>query len=363
MRSLKHTVRRGFLAAVLALGVLPQVANAESTASFDEATGAITVEGLKQVDRAELLFDPARVILQVQGLDATRGMPVTVAEDEAAIHISPHFALRAGTDYVLKLDLHDIVQSFDVSLPALDAPIPQLTGFTPSQAVIPANTLRLYLTFSEPMSRGALRDAVTLLSSNGAEVPNPFLTLAPELWDTTQTRATLLFDPGRIKQGVGPNVSHGAPLAAGESYRLVIDASMRSAEGVSLGQDVRIAFRVGPSEHRPIEPTAWQILPPEPGTHRPLSLAFDRIMDSGAVRRLISVRRPDGQLVRGVVETDGGGWSLLPDQPWNNGTYTITVDPELEDVSGNAVGQAFDAQTGTIGVQQNAVTLDVRIGG
>ena len=37
-------------------------------------------------------------------------------------------------------------------------------------------------------------------------------------------RLTLLFHPGRVKRGVGPNEALGPPLRSGETFRLVVDA-------------------------------------------------------------------------------------------------------------------------------------------
>ena len=362
MRAVSLWLRRGLFAAVLSLTALASGAIADVTAQYDAEQGVIVLKGLEDATRERLLSDPALAKLQVVGLGALQGTPVTINEVAGGLHISPRFSLRAGTDYVLHIDLESASQVFNISIPAPNVPAPRLAAFTPSQSVIPANTLRLYLSFSESMARGNLRDAITLSKSDGTKVDSPFLALGPELWDKAQKRVTLLFDPGRIKQGVGPNLSHGAPLEAGESYHLVIDGSLESAEGVPLGDDVRMTFRVGPAETRAINPLTWHVLSPKAGSQVPLSIAFDRIMDVGPLHRMITLQDSSGQPVPGTVQTDGGGWSFVPDQPWAAGDHKIKIAPELEDVSGNAVHQAFDAPQGTIGVSQEAVTLPVQIG-
>ncbi|MCH2077415.1 MAG: alcohol dehydrogenase catalytic domain-containing protein [Rhodobacteraceae bacterium] len=249
-----------------------------------------------------------------------------------------------------------------VAVPALEALTqPKLAGFAPSQAILPANTLRVYLHFSEPMARGQLRDAVRLYRADGSQVSSPFLTLGPELWDTSQTRATLLLDPGRIKQGVGPNTNDGAPLEKGGSYQLIVAGRMKGAEGIVLGTDATVAFRVRPPERRAIDPEDWQMLTPPAGSHAPVTLAFARIMDTGAVRRLITLLDPTGAPVAGVVETDGGGWSFTSHTAWTKGRYSLVIDPELEDVSGNTPGVPFDAKAWKIGTVQSPLSLPVNI--
>lgn len=354
MRIIRHLVRQALLAALIAV---PLPVLAELAARFDTVSGAVVVTGLEGAGRAALLANPELLLLQVARLDSTRGMPVTLRDQDASLVIEPRFDLKSGTVYTLALN----GTTLEIVPPTTEATVPRLVGFAPSQAVIPANTLRLYLHFSEPMARGQLRDAVVLIGHDATEVPSPFLNLEVELWDPSQTRATLLLDPGRIKQGVGPNTQGGAPLMTGEAYRLVVSEAMQSAAGAPLEQEASVAFRVGDAERSAIVPDDWQILPPPVGSHAPVTVAFDRIIDGGAVLRLLTVEDPQGVPVRGQIETDSGGWSLIPNQPWQDGTYKVIVDPELEDVSGNTISAAFDAVVGTIGTKHAPIILTFNI--
>lgn len=341
-------------ALLAALSLSSIVARADPTVQFDAASGSIVVSGLG-ADEHRGVADTLK--LQVKGLNARRSMPMTLAQKGDDLIVQPRFALLAGTAYVLSLGATEL----EITPPASAAPAPNLVRFAPSQSVIPANTLRLYLHFSEPMAQGQLRDTVHLYQSDGAPVPHPFLNLGHELWDPSQTRATLLLDPGRIKQGVGPNAQVGPPLEPGQKYHLVISGQIQSAAGVDLGNDASVTFSTGEPERRAVDPHIWQILPPRLGGHAQLTIAFDRIMDSGAARRLLTVLDPDGEVVRGRITTDGGGWSMAPDTEWQAGTYTIVVDPELEDVAGNTLADPFDAAVGTIGKRQAPITLSIDI--
>ena len=347
-------MRRALLAAFL-LSPLPTLA--DIAARLDEATGVVVVTGLNPQDMSAALTEADAVRLRLETSPSVRGMLISLSQNGEDLIVEPRFALKAGAGYELTV----AGETLRVALPAPETTTPRLISFAPSQAVIPANTLRLYLHFSEPMAREQLREMVSLTTADGTPVASPFLSLETELWDPSQTRATLLLDPGRIKQGVGPNMSGGAPLQEGQSYRLTVSPKMRSAAGYTLGSLASVAFRVGSPERRAITPETWEILAPAAGSHAPLSLAFDRIMDSGAALRLITLQSPDGQPLQGQISSDGGGWSLVPDRPWQAGSYSLVVDPELEDISGNTIGAPFDAAPGTIGTETEPVILTIEI--
>lgn len=147
MRAVRHLVRQALLAALIAL---PLPGLAELTARFDPVSGAVVVTGLESANRAALLANPELLRLQVARLDSTYGMPVALKDQSPTLVIEPRFDLRPGTVYMLDLN----GTALEIVRPTAEATVPRLVGFAPSQAVIPANTLRLYLHFSEPMARG-----------------------------------------------------------------------------------------------------------------------------------------------------------------------------------------------------------------
>ncbi|XAT56617.1 hypothetical protein GN241_04135 [Rhodobacteraceae bacterium IMCC1335] len=97
------------------------------------------------------------------------------------------------------------------------------------------------------------------------------------------------------------------------------------------------------------------------GATLPFTLTFDRIIDSGAALRLLSLIDPNGAEISGTLYTDGGGWSLTPSTPWEPGYYQLLIDPELEDVAGNTIRAAFDATAGTIGSTVSEASIYVHI--
>ena len=95
----------------------------------------------------------------------------------------------------------------------------------------PENTLRLYVHFSGQMTRGNIYRHVKLIRDDGREVKRPFLELDEELWSSDGLRATLFFDPGRVKRELVPREQDGPILEEGHSYALVFSREWKDAEG------------------------------------------------------------------------------------------------------------------------------------
>ncbi len=180
-----------------------------------------------------------------------------------------------------------------------------------------------------------------------------------ELWSDGQTRRTLLLDPGRIKQGVGPNVKIGAPLKADRSYQLVVDGRTLDANARPIGTEHVHTFRVGPSEQRRIDPNEWSVLRPEPGTREPVTVGFDRLMDRAIVRRALRVLDGNGSPFPDEVSVGDRSWTFVPSKPWSPVPVSLSVDPVLEDVAGNTVCHPFDAAAESARQCDERVVIDL----
>lgn len=357
MFGLRKTVRR-LLAAALILA--PLSAWAGITATLD--AGFILITGIDETDRVALVQKPERVHLQRAGATGANGMLITLTADQMALRIKPRFALRPGRAYELKLNLSgDENFHWSFAVPAEQAEAPTVTGYAPNLVTIPANTLRFYLTFSQPMARGQVRTAIQLVRSDGSVIDNAFLNLDVELWDHGQQRLTLILDPGRIKQGVGPNTRSGAPLKAGETYSVVVSGAMKNADGQPMGTPKVIAFHVGPALRSALAPAKWKLDLPGGQSLDPLVITFDRAMDIGSTARLLWIEEPIGRRVVGRVRTDGLTWRIQPTSSWAPGAYRLVLDPGLEDVAGNTIRSAFDAKAGTMQTPTRAKILDFNV--
>ncbi len=237
------------------------------------------------------------------------------------------------------------VVSSVVRLTALaSSPTTTVTAVYPAGAVLPENTLRLYIEFSAPMGNSGALDFVRLLDERGQDVPIPFLPVQADFWNAEHTRYTLFFDPGRVKQGILPNQQLGRPLEPGRDYTLEISADWHDAHGQPLAAPYRRRFRVGHAETRPLSMASWRIAPPAAGTREPLVVTFPAPLDHGLLARALTVEASDGRPFEGDVVLDGDDtrWAFRPRAPWDAGDYRLAALSILEDPAGNRIGRAFE---------------------
>jgi len=275
---------------------------------------------------------------------------------EGVLRFTPAFPFAPGQRYVARWRTASggtISAAHTVPKATVDATT-EVAGLHPSGPTLPANVLRLYLHFSAPMNVGEARHHLRLLrltegpSGPGAEpVPEPFVAPEVELWDDEHRRLTLLFDPGRIKQGVGPHEALGAVLEPGARYRLEIDAAWRDARGAPLRGGFQHTFSTTAADREPPAPARWRITPP---THsgEALEITFPEPLDRALLHHCLTVEGPDGQPLPGQVEIPPGErqWRFQPTTPWSPGSYRIHIEAILEDPSGNRIGRPFDAPLG-----------------
>jgi hypothetical protein len=181
-------------------------------------------------------------------------------------------------------------------------------------------------------------------AESNERVDDVFLPGGLELWDRERKRLTLLLDPGRIKRGLLPHEQRGYPLTEGEQIVIRIDAAWPDAEGRPLRAAAERRFRVGPSLHSRVEPSAWRWDVPKAHSRGALTVAFGRSLDYALVQSMLVVEDADGVRVPGDVVLGAGeeAWRFRPRVPWAASHYNLVVDPRLEDVAGNSVARVFD---------------------
>jgi hypothetical protein len=233
--------------------------------------------------------------------------------------------------------------NFTVDPPPLPPPA-TVAMIYPSANRLPENLLRIYLQFTGPMRRGGVYDFVQLLGPDGKPVVTPFVTFGEELWNPDGTRLTLLLDPGRQKHDLLPREQTGPVLEAGKQYTLVLKPDWPDAHGRSLGRNITKQFTAVAAESRAVQPGDWKLTPPPAGSQKPLSVSFDRALDQALLARMVTVADAAGKMIDGESTTADGEthWQFVPRQPWAAGTYSLVIDPALEDVCGNRVGRAFE---------------------
>jgi Bacterial Ig-like domain len=269
-----------------------------------------------------------------------------------ALRFTPQFAFRPGLKYQIEFLSPPTGSESSparlTKLMAIPAPPPgeptNVKAIYPSAAVLPENQLRFYLHFSAPMRQGEAYSHVKLLKSGGEQVTRAFLEIGEELWDTTGTRLTLLFDPGRVKQGLKPREEFGPVLVAGQEYKLVIDKAWRDATGRPLAAGLEKRFKAGPMIDAAIDHKQWKLSPPAAATRAPLVVQFSQPLDRALLEWTITVEDAAGKAVSGdvTVADEERRWEFRPDQAWQAGQYSLAVDTTLEDSAGNNLSRPFE---------------------
>ncbi len=270
--------------------------------------------------------------------------------DPGGIRFVPRFGFSPGASYrVLVRSGTGPPRRFTLTRPSDSGrSTTRVEEVYPTARCLPFNQLRLYVCFSAPMSEGGAERRVRVLDDDSDEVlSDALLPMEPELWDRDRRRLTVLFDPGRIKQGLRPNLEAGYPLAAGRAVRLVVDAELKDARGRPMVESFERRYDVGPDLRAHVSPAAWTLSHPTAGTRTPLVVRFDRPLDYALLLRCLSVHagaEPGGTPLKGVVAVghEERSWAFVPRVAWPVGEHHLEVAPTLEDHAGNSVTRVFD---------------------
>ncbi len=267
----------------------------------------------------------------------------SVSKDHDTVRFAPTLPLVAGESYRVEFQATDgtwSTQRLRFELPKAEKPTVSLA----SPAVLPANALKIYLLFSQPMEQGVFLDRITLHRLDGSVVQGAFR--ETELWSPDGKRLTLWLHPGRQKTGVNLNTDEGPVLRAGERHTLKIAASWRSAAGVPLGQKYTFWITAGAVDHACPDPQRWQLTAPKAGTRAPLKLTFDEALDPAMLPSAFKVQT-GSFTVPGTVQVgaEAKSWSFTPAASWNPGSYRLEIDPLLEDLAGNNLQHPFEVDS------------------
>jgi len=263
------------------------------------------------------------------------------------LRFTPRFAFRPGMTYRVQFRPPGAEAPRVVRLrtaPPPPVPRTRVVAIYPSAAVLPENHLRFYVHFSAPMSAGQAYSHVQLLTEDGKVVSRAFLEIGEELWDGQFMRLTLLFDPGRVKQGLKPREEFGPVLVAGKRYILRVDRHWQDAAGQPLVADFEKQFTAGPAVETAVDYRSWKIDPPPAGSRQKLVVRLDRPLDRALLLRMITVEGPHGELVEGEVTLadEERTWMFEPAKAWQAGTHALVVDTALEDSAGNNLQRPFE---------------------
>jgi hypothetical protein len=285
------------------------------------------------------------------------------------VWFEPRHPFRRGTWYSL---LSTLDSAASIELGSLELRAAEEEAATavleihPTSPAIPLNNLKLYVSFSGPMSEGWSGRALRVLDAKAREVmEGVLLPMEPELWDPARTRLTALLDPGRIKRGLRPHEEVGYPLRQGRDIVVVVDEEFRDAAGRPLLAPARRRYRVGPAVRRRVDPRSWRWRWPD-APSAPLRIEFDRPLDHALLGRCIHVLDAGGAPVPGDIRVSpgDGGVSFQPRTGWERDSgYRVSIDPHLEDLAGNSLRRVFDrdlSRPEDAPVQLDGFTIDFR---
>ena len=213
---------------------------------------------------------------------------------------------------------------------------PVVTAVHPATGDVPANFLRLYIEFSEPMGGDDVFEHVRLLDGAGRPMADSLREL--EFWSRNRTRLMVYVHPGRVKTGLGMGGEFGPVLEQGKRYTFEITPGMKSVRGRKVRDGFRRDLLVGPPSTAPLDLARWRL---EARPDR-VDLETDVWVDQAGLETRLSV---DGVAGRWTVA--GRRATFHPAAPMAPGGYTLIADARIEDVCGNSFQRSFETKAGT----------------
>jgi hypothetical protein len=216
-------------------------------------------------------------------------------------------------------------------------------------APLPANAVKLYLQFSQPMEQGVFLEKLRLIDAANTEITGPFR--ETELWSPDGKRLTVWLHPGRQKTGVKLQEDEGAVLRAGQRHWLWISGYWRATSGIALGADVRLPIEVIAADHTSPSVERRTVAAPASGTRDDLIITFDEPVDPMMLGTALTLSREEENVtIRITGSVDGRFWKATPHRPWAPGEYELRADPLLEDLAGNSLDRPFEIDLSDPGV-------------
>lgn len=303
-----------------------------------------------QVPAGKLTQDQGEEWLRVCLVDANSGKtgpPMFGAYQRRGLDLvfRPRFALEPGQLYRAYFGDAKQAVTADHRVPSLAPATPaHVVKVFPTGDVLPANHLKFYIYFSQPMRGGqAMFKQFAILDEDGKEVYDPWL--HDEIWDEASNCLILYIHPGRIKWGILLRELLGPVLLPDRRYTLVVRGAILDAEGRPMGKDFAKSFRTTAEDRERIKVEDWKLSAPRVETREALAVHFSKAIDHRSLGRFLTIVDESGKVVDGKIEIgkDEKSWSFFPVQPWSGQEYRLTVDKRCEDVAGNTPLRPFDA--------------------
>lgn len=343
--------------------------NPQETGFGEVSTWPLNKKTAAKLKSSQLNFEEWASFFSVRTNSDARPMLGSYRIHGEQIVFSPRFHPDPKIEYVItfsypalkevvgaSIDRNDTIQAFKRF--ALDSKPTQLLQFSPDSDTLPQNLLRAYLHFSAPMGFQNPYDFIALINEAGDTIETPFVELPEGLWNEFRTRMTLLFHPGRIKQGVEPNRSMGTPMRSSEKFRLVVSKKWKDAAGNPLDQDFKKQFITSAPVREKMQKNDFQL---QTSRETQLSVLVDvvRLLDQEMAQKHIRIEDDNGnRLTSNISFVTGRRFIVRSNEFESAKKYRLYINPRLEDVCGNTFLNAFDYSEGSRIKEGNEIVLE-----
>ena len=218
-----------------------------------------------------------------------------------------------------------------------------VTEIYPSIRQVPANILKWYIRFSRAVNPVRIYEHIEFLDEDGNAIDRSILHLGAPLLSDDGTLLTVWIEPGRQKQLLGPNQHLGSVFKPRKTYKLRIAGTLKDAQGVPIESTFIHTFTTTESDRVMPSLSGWKVQSIKSGQNTPLKITCDEQLDYGSLIDAFSVIQ-DNKEVNGTLTYDSELNTIYftPSDNWKKGTYTISLEHQLEDLAGNNLIRLFD---------------------
>ncbi len=264
----------------------------------------------------------------------------TTKKGDVSTTFTPLVPFDQETPYTLVCD--DQFFHFEIKR-SKDQPAMTVSGIYPSIDEVPANILKWYIQFSQPVNPVKIYEHINFLDHVGKPIDRSILHLCAPLLSEDGTLLTVWIEPGRQKRMLGPNRHLGSVFEPHRQYTLHIADTLKDADGVPIARGVRHTFTTTDSDRTKPSLANWVVAALQADTRQPLKITSNDHLDYGSLLDAFSISL-DGHRVEGALTYDSETTTIhfTPIDKWKKGIYTIQLEYQLEDLAGNNLYHLFD---------------------
>ncbi|WP_109300871.1 hypothetical protein [Aquimarina sp. AU474] len=257
------------------------------------------------------------------------------------LQFAPIVPFSINQEYTIVYD--DFIEYFKINIPKSYSYL-TVTSVYPSAKKIPANILKWYIQFSEPINETWVYKHVQFRNAQGDTLSRAALALNNALVSDDGKLLTIWVEPGRQKRDLIPNKQLGAVFETGKSYTLWIQKTLKNKDGTPMQNDYVHYFEIEKADRKQPEITTWTVDTPMPNSISDLTVHCNESLDYGSIIHSLAIQDKNGKEVMGTWTLQNAETilSFTPLLPWIADTYKIICNSRIEDLAGNNLERMFD---------------------